>query len=93
LHTQKALAAFWFAGTRERCADVEIFSSTYDCHTQTLDALQRVVNLHTVGKDLCIQIRRIGDPVETSDTQSRLHLFVVATGRGDWAASLFAHLT
>jgi len=93
LHTQKALAAFWFAGTRESAADVQIASSTFDRNTQAWDAPQWVVNRHTVGKDLGIQIRRIGNPVAWVDAKGRLHLFVVATGLGGWAASRVVHLT
>ena len=93
LHTHKALAAFWFAGTRESGADVQIASSTFDRATQTWDAPQWVVNRHTVGKDLGIQIRRIGNPVAWADATGRLHLFVVATGLGGWAASRVVHLT
>lgn len=93
LNDQKALAAFWFAGTRESGADVQIASSTFDRSTQVWDAPQWVVNRHTVGKDLGIQIRRIGNPVAWSDVTGRLHLFVVATGLGGWAASRVVHLT
>lgn len=93
LNDQKALAAFWFAGTRESGADVQIASSTFDRSTQVWDAPQWVVNRHTVGKDLGIQIRRIGNPVAWSDVNGRLHLFVVATGLGGWAASRVVHLT
>lgn len=93
LHAQKALSAFWFAGTRESGADVQIASSTYDRVRQAWDAPQWVVNRHTVGKDLGIQIRRIGNPVAWADAKGRLHLFVVATGLGGWAASRVVHLT
>jgi predicted neuraminidase len=93
LNAQKALAAFWFAGTRESGADVQIASSTFDRATQAWDAPQWVVNRHTVGKDLGIQIRRIGNPVAWPDVNGRLHLFVVATGLGGWAASRVVHLT
>jgi predicted neuraminidase len=93
LNTQKALAAFWFAGTRESGADVQIAASTFDRNTQAWDAPQWVVNRHTVGKDLGIQIRRIGNPVAWADARGRLHLFVVATGLGGWAASRVVHLT
>jgi predicted neuraminidase len=92
-HAQKVLAAFWFAGTRESGADVQIAASTFDRNTQAWDAPQWVVNRHTVGKDLGIQIRRIGNPVGWADAQGRLHLFVVATGLGGWAASRVVHLT
>lgn len=92
LNAQKALAAFWFAGTRESGADVQIASSTFDRTTQAWDAPQWVVNRHTVGQDLGIQIRRIGNPVAWADAKGRLHLFVVATGLGGWAASRVVHL-
>ncbi len=92
LHAQKALAAFWFAGTRESGADVQIALSTLDRQTQAWDAPQWVVNRHTVGHDLGIQIRRIGNPVAWADASGRLHLFVVATGLGGWAASRVVHL-
>ena len=93
LHTHKALAAVWFAGTRESGADVQIASATFDHTTQAWDAPQWVVNRHTVGQDLGIQIRRIGNPVAWADARGRLHLFVVATGLGGWAASRVVHLT
>jgi len=93
LHAQKALAAFWFAGTRESGADVQIASSTFDRQAQAWDAPQWVVNRHTVGHDLGIQIRRIGNPVAWADASGRLHLFVVATGLGGWAASRVVHLS
>lgn len=93
LHTQKALAAFWFAGTRESGADVQIASATFDRQAQAWDPPQWVVNRHSVGQDLGIQIRRIGNPVAWADAGGRLHLFVVATGLGGWAASRVVHLT
>ena len=93
LHAQKTVAAFWFAGTRESGADVQIASSTYDRASNAWDAPQWVVNRHIVGKDLGIQIRRIGNPIAWADAKGRLHLFVVATGLGGWAASRVVHLT
>lgn len=93
LHAHKALAAFWFAGTRESAADVQIASATFDRDRKAWDAPQWGVNRHTVGKDLGIQIRRIGNPVAWADARGRLHLFVVATGLGGWAASRVVHLT
>ena len=90
---QKTLAAFWFAGTRESGADVQIVASTFDRERQAWDAPQWVVNRHDVAKQMGIQIRRIGNPVAWSDGQGRLHLFVVATGLGGWAASRVVHLS
>ncbi len=72
---------------------MQIASSTFDRQAQAWDAPQWVVNRHTVGRDLGIQIRRIGNPVAWADASGRLHLFVVATGLGGWAASRVVHLT
>ena len=92
-HGEKALAAFWFAGTRESGADVQIAASTFDRGRQVWDTPTWVVNRHDMAKQMGIQIRRIGNPVAWSDGQGRLHLFVVATGLGGWAASRVVHLT
>jgi predicted neuraminidase len=37
-------------------------------------------------------VRRLGNPVAWRDAQNRLHLYVVATGWGGWAASRVLHL-
>jgi predicted neuraminidase len=89
---QKTLAAFWYAGTRESGADVQIAASTFDRERKTWDAPQWVVSRRSVGQDLGIQIRRIGNPVAWADASGRLHLFVVGTGVGGWAASHVVHL-
>ena len=92
LATDKAMAAFWFAGTRESAPDVQIAASTYDRQKQAWGAPQWVVNRHSLGETLGIQIRRLGNPVAWADASGRLHLFVVATGLGGWAASRVVHL-
>jgi predicted neuraminidase len=52
----------------------------------------RVVDRHQVGAALGKGILRIGNPVAWLDSQHRLHLFVVGTGLGGWAASRVLHL-
>lgn len=51
-----------------------------------------VVDRHSLGAALGFGVRRIGNPVAWSDADGRVHLFVVATGLGGWAASRIAHL-
>jgi predicted neuraminidase len=51
-----------------------------------------VVNRHTVGALLGHGIRRLGNPVAWRDAQGHLHLYVVATGGGGWAAARVLHL-
>ena len=86
------LMAFWFAGTRESDADVQIAASSFDRISQQWSAARFVVNRQTMGRQLGFAVRRIGNPVAWLDRERRIHLFVVATGLGGWAASRIVHL-
>lgn len=87
-----ALLAFWFAGTRESAADVQIAASRYDRATQQWSAARFVVNRHVMGDQLGFGVRRLGNPVAWLDNLGKIHLFVVATGLGGWAAARIVHL-
>jgi len=86
------LSAFWFAGTRESAPDVQIAASQLDRATGQWLAARYVVNRHTMGAALGFGVRRIGNPVAWLDGSGRMHLFVVATGLGGWAAARVLHL-
>ncbi len=87
-----ALSAFWFAGTRESAPDVGIAASVFDRRSQSWSQARMVLNRHTLGELLGYGVRRLGNPVAWVDSGQRLHLFVVATGLGGWAASRIVHL-
>src|SRR5450830_315859 len=87
-----ALLAFWFAGTRESAPDVQIAASRFDRATQQWRAARFVVNRHALGEQLGFYVRRLGNPVAWLDSQGKIHLFVVATGLGGWAAGRIVHL-
>ena len=87
-----ALLAFWFAGRRESAADVQIAASGFDRATQQWSAARFVVNRHTLAEQLGFGVRRLGNPVAWLDGQGRVHLFVVTTGLGGWAAARIVHL-
>lgn len=86
------VSAFWFAGTRESAPDVQIAASQFDRATGQWLPAKFVVNRHTVGEALGFGVRRIGNPVAWLDASGRVHLFVVATGLGGWAAGRVVHL-
>ena len=86
------LTAFWFAGDRESAANVQIAASQWERATQRWSAARLVVNREALGTQLGWGVRRLGNPVAWLDGQSRMHLFVVATGWGGWAASRILHL-
>ena len=87
-----SLVAFWFAGTRESAADVQIAASALDRHTQQWRPARFVVNADAVGRQLGFGVRRLGNPVAWLDARGKIHLFVVATGLGGWAAGRILHL-
>lgn len=87
-----ALLAFWFAGTSESAPDVQIAGAQFDRATQRWSAARFVVERQALGEALGFGVRRIGNPVAWLDGQGRVHLFVVATGLGGWAASRIVHL-
>ncbi len=91
-HAKTSLMAFWFAGTRESAADVNIVASRLDRTTGQWSPAFTVVDRHEAGRALGVRLRRLGNPVAWADASGRLHLFVVATGLGGWAASRVLHL-
>ena len=88
-----AVMAFWFAGTRESAPDVQIASSCFERASQQWAAARFVVNRHDVSQQLGFGLRRLGNPVAWLDSHGHIHLFVVATGLGGWAAGRIVHLT
>jgi predicted neuraminidase len=91
-HARTAMMAFWFAGTRESAADVHIVASRLDRTTLEWSVPFTVVDREQAGQALGIRLRRLGNPVAWADASGRLHLFVVGTGLGGWAASRVVHL-
>jgi predicted neuraminidase len=87
-----ALMAFWFAGTRESAPDVQIAASQFERASGRWTPARFVLNRHDLGAELGFAVRRLGNPVAWLDQQGRIHLFVVATGLGGWAASRVVHL-
>jgi predicted neuraminidase len=84
------MLAFWWAGSRESGPDVKVFASRWD--NGTWSAPWEVASRESLGKQLGFGIRRIGNPVAWTDRDGRVHVYVVATGLGGWAASRIAHM-
>ncbi len=87
-----ALLAFWFAGDRESAPNVQIAMSALDRATGIWSPARMVVDRWEVAQQLGFGIRRLGNPVAWVDGQGQVHLFVVATGLGGWAAGRVLHL-
>jgi len=84
------MMAFWWAGSRESGPDVKVYSSRWT--DGKWNAPREVASRASLGAALGVGIRRIGNPVAWTARDGSVHLFVVATGLGGWAASRIAHL-
>lgn len=84
------MLAFWWAGSRESGPDVKIYSSRWK--SGNWGAPREVASRESLGEELGFGIRRIGNPVAWAARDGTIHLFVVATGLGGWAASRIVHL-
>ncbi|WP_225984638.1 sialidase family protein [Noviherbaspirillum aerium] len=84
------MLAFWWAGSRESGPDVKIYSSRWQ--GGSWGAPREVASRESLGEELGFGIRRIGNPVAWAARDGTIHLFVVATGLGGWAASRIVHL-
>ena len=87
-----ALTVFWFSGERESGPLVQIAASQWSRQMQAWTPPRTVANRQVIGDQLGYGLRRFGNPVAWHDAQGRIHLFVVATGWGGWAASRILHL-
>ena len=79
------LLAYWWAGQRESAPDVRVFTSRFSGGQWSPPAV--VVEREALGTELGYGVRRLGNPVPWVAQDGSVHLFVVATGLGGWAAS------
>lgn len=84
------MLAFWWAGSRESGADVQVYLSRWS--EGDWGPAQAVVDRERLGRALGFAVRRIGNPAAWAAPDGRIHLYVVATGLGGWAASRVVHL-
>ncbi|MET0322086.1 MAG: sialidase family protein, partial [Duganella sp.] len=79
------LITFWWAGSRESGPDVKVYASRWSNGKWSRN--WEVASRDSLGKALGYGVRRIGNPVAWTATDGTLHLYVVATGLGGWAAA------
>ena len=79
------LLSFWWAGSRESGPDVKVYASRWSGGKWSEQ--WEVASRESLGKALGHGVRRIGNPAAWTAADGTVHLYVVATGLGGWAAS------
>ncbi len=81
------LRAFWFSGSREGAADVEIRSAVFDPKQSRWTDETPVIDRERTQAGVVRFIRKLGNPVPVRVPDGRLHLFYVTVSVGGWAGS------
>ena len=84
------LLAFWWAGSRESAPDVSLYLARWAGGRWS--SAQKVVDRAGLGRQLGFGVRRIGNPSAWVGPDGRVHVFMVATGLGGWAAARVVQL-
>ncbi|MYM35814.1 hypothetical protein GTP44_03440 [Duganella sp. FT50W] len=84
------LISFWWAGSRESGPDVQVYASRWSNGRWSDNWV--VASRESLGAALGHGVRRIGNPVAWTGDDGTIHLYVVATGLGGWAASRVVQL-
>ncbi|WP_338770747.1 sialidase family protein [Massilia sp. METH4] len=84
------LLSFWWAGSRESGPDVKVYASRWSNGAWSNNWV--VASRESLGAAIGYGVRRIGNPVAWTAPDGTVHLYVVATGLGGWAASRIVQL-
>ncbi len=84
------LLACWWAGTRESAPDVRLYLARW--RDGKWSPARASVDRWSLGEAMQRGVRRIGNPILWVAPDHRIHLYLVATGLGGWAASRVAHM-
>ncbi len=85
-----AMMAFWWAGSRESGPDVKVYGARWSAGKW--GPPREIASRDSLGAALGFGVRRIGNPVAWTARDGSIHLYVVATGLGGWAASRVVHM-
>ncbi|MDY0168624.1 MAG: sialidase family protein [Thermoguttaceae bacterium] len=80
-----AMAAVWYAGSREGARDVAIFFARYD--GRQWQETRLLVDRRSCSRDTGMRVKKIGNPVVFRDLQSRLWLVYSSVVEGGWSAT------
>lgn len=88
-----SLRAFWFAGSKEGAADVEIRSAVFDPAIRRWSTEQSIANRIGTERGLLRYVAKVGNPVPARAADGTLWLFYVTVSLGGWAGSSITAIT
>jgi len=87
------IRAFWFSGSREGAADVEIRTAVFDPELDKWSDDVSIVDRNTTQRALLRFVKKIGNPVPLRTPDGTLQLFYVTVSVGGWAGSSITVIT
>lgn len=87
------IRAFWFAGSKEGAADVEIRTAVFDPTNDSWDEESGITERVHTQRSLLRLVKKIGNPVAYRTDDGTLWLFYVTVSLGGWAGSSITLMT
>jgi len=87
------IRAFWFAGSREGAADVEIRSAIFDPLMDQWSNETSITNREDTQRGLLRFVKKLGNPVPYRAPDGTLWLYYVTVSLGGWAGSSITAIT
>jgi len=87
------IRAFWFSGSREGAADVEVHSAVFDPVQGIWGSEKTVATREEIEHSLMRFISKLGNPVVARSNDGNLWLYFVTVSMGGWAGSSITAIT
>jgi len=87
------IRAFWFSGSREGAADVEIHSAVFDPVQGAWGVEHTIATREGTENSLMRYISKLGNPVAARSNDGKLWLYFVTVSMGGWAGSSITTMT
>jgi predicted neuraminidase len=87
------IRAFWYVGSREGAADVEVHTAVFDPATGAWSEEGSVVGPERTGRALFRYVRKVGNPAAVRGSDGTLWLFYVTVSVGGWGGGSITVVT
>jgi predicted neuraminidase len=87
------IRAFWYVGSREGAADVEVHTAVFDPARGAWGEERHVAGPEATGRALLRYVRKVGNPAAVRDGAGTLWLFYVTVSVGGWGGGSITVVT